>query len=801
MIKKFGSFFTLLFTLIFLAIFAGSIGIFYVIFYYSNDLPDYKQLTNYSPPTITRLYASDGKLVEEYAKEKRLFVPIQAIPKKIVYAFIAAEDQNFYHHPGIDFSSIFRAGVQNIINASQNKSLVGGSTITQQVVKNFLLTNERSLSRKIKEAILAFRITQAFSKDRIMELYLNQIYLGNRSYGVAAAALNYFNKSMAELSIEEAALLAAMPKAPSSLDPVKFPKRAKERRDWVIKRMEEEGYINEAAAVLALSRPIKISTRDETEIVSNGGYFAESVRRMIEDQYGEKTLYEEGLSVNTTLDPKLQTAADKALKKGLIAYDHRHGYRGPIKKIKISDKWMDELKKVPSHNLINNWYIAVVLGFKDNSAIIGFQNGKKGLLPFKNMSWAATSRSSSASSILPEGSVIIVSKNSDSGFNLEQVPKVNGAVVAMDPYTGKVLAMSGGFNYGSDQFNRAIQAMRQPGSSFKPFVYLAAMENGYAPNSIIIDEKIQLDMGENMPGWTPQNYSGDYYGPTTLRKGLEKSRNAMTVRLSQLMGIDKVVEVAERFQINPNPEANFSVALGTSETTLLRLVNAYSMLVNGGKKVTPVMVDRIQDRTGKTIYKSDKRICDKCTVNISKDAQIDNNFVPPSVEDNRESIADPVATYQVVSMLEGVVQRGTGVMARSLGYTLAGKTGTTNKSFDAWFIGFSYNLVVGVYVGFDNPQSLGGSETGASAALPIWIDVMRDALQGKPDIPFRRPPGVKMVKIDAETGLLPGPDTPRDKIIFEAFRAGEEPTTSHEVISPESSDDDNSSGFNGGGIY
>jgi penicillin-binding protein 1A len=775
-----------LMTILFVGVLVGTIGVFYLVFEYSDGLPDYSQLAKYSPPTTTRLYAADGRMMEEYAKENRLFVPINAIPKRVVNAFIAAEDKNFYTHPGIDFASIMRAGLKNLINLGHNKTLVGGSTITQQVVKNFLLTNEKSLSRKIKEAILAFRITQAYSKDKIMELYLNEIYLGNRSYGVAAAALDYFNKSMDELTIEEAATLASLPKAPSSLDPRKFPAKAKERRDWVISRMAEDGYINEVESLLAISKPITVVDRSDTELVNNSAFFSEAVRQELTALYGEESVYEKGLAIRTTLDPDLQNYAQDALRMGLVAYDRRHGWRGAITKLPNTQEWQAELKKIANPVALGKWRLAVVLDLADKGAKVGFKDSKTGIIPLENLSWARKyihenrqgSAIHKASDVLAIGDVVAVSqKEGEEAYHLEQIPNVNGAIVALDPHTGKVLALVGGYYYGDSQFNRAIQAKRQPGSAFKPFVYLAALENGYAPNSIIVDEAMQLGGASKDDVWTPKNYSNEYYGPTPMRVGVEKSRNAMTVRLAQAIGINKVVEIAKRFGITDNPEPYLSTALGASETTVLKLTNAYAMIVNGGKKITPSLIERIQNSRGKTIFRRDNRACLNCSflAEDGTEVNIATTPAPPIIKDERATIAGPIETYQMTSILEGVIQRGTGTRLLELGKVLAGKTGTTNESFDTWFVGFNADLAVGVYVGFDTPRSLGKFETGAAVALPVWKAFMEKALANRPDIPFRRPEGVKLVKIDVNTGRPPTADTIKKDIIFEAFKAGTEP--------------------------
>lgn len=810
---------------IFLAISAtviiGVVGAIYIIFHYGKDLPDHSQLANYSPETITRLYSSDGMILAEYAKEKRLYVPISAIPKRLRNAFIAAEDKNFYNHPGVDFVSVFRALMTNIANMGSNRSLVGGSTITQQVVKNFLLTNERSLERKVKEAILAFRITQAFPKNRILELYLNEIYLGNRSYGVAAAALNYFDKSLNELSIEEAAMLAALPKAPSTLDPKRNPERAKRRRDWVIKRMAEEGYINEVEALLAATKPINLKENEGTKLV-NAGFFTDTIKQKLSSLYGRNSVYEDGLSVHTTLDSNYQIYAEQALFEGLRDYDRRHGWRGPITNInEISDKnennkevididniteskieqktWLQLLKESTQNISFGKWQASTVLSVSKDKVEIGLIDGSKGNITLNNLKWARKhinvdslgKKITSCDQVLSVGDVIAVSGGPES-YKLEQIPKANGAIVAMDPHTGKVLAMVGGFNYEQSQFNRAVQAARQPGSAFKPFVYLAALENGFSPNSIIVDEEIQLEQGEDLPNWRPQNHSGEYYGPTTLRVGVEKSRNAMTVRLANNIGINKVMEVGKRFGIYKNPPRNFSTALGASETTLLELTNAYSMLVNGGKKVYPSLIERIQNRDGKNIYRWDRRECEECIIPYedSNDISLIN---PPQLTEYRDQISDPIATYQSVSILEGAVERGTGKSLKSLKKVLAGKTGTTNDSYDAWFMGFSADLAVGVYAGFDNPKTLGKNEYGSSVALPIWKSFMKKALAEKPNIPFRRPAEVKLVKIDATTGKLPTPGTPRRNIILEAFREGTEPTAASALRQKNNEDNENSS--------
>lgn len=771
-----------------------------LVIYYGRNLPDHHQLSEYNPPTITRLYANNGQVLAEYATEKRLYVPIEAIPKRIINAFIAAEDKNFYDHPGVDLMGILRAAIHNVLTIGQNRNLSGGSTITQQVVKNFLLNDERSLERKIREAILAFRITKTFSKERILELYLNQIYLGNRSYGVAAAALNYFNKSIGELTIEEAAVLASLPKAPSFLDPFKYKDRALERRNWVISRMEEEGFINEVEAVLASAQPITLERPQHTDLV-NAGFFTDTVKQELIEKYGETSLYHEGYAVRTTLDPKMQHFAEKSLLKGLREYDHRHGWRGPLAHIDTNkENWQDDFFQLTDRADLGVWSMAVVTDLTKDAAHILLKNKDTGLIPLNQLKWARRfinrnhlgSAVSTPSDVLAKGDIIAVNflqeQSGSRTYTLEQIPQINGGIIALDPHTGQVLAMVGGYYYGDSQFNRVVQAKRQPGSAFKPFVYLAALENGFTPNSIIVDEEIQLSQGNNEGLWKPQNHSDEFYGATTLRTGVEKSRNVMTVRLTQLLGIDHVIDVAKRFGIYDNPPRNLSMVLGSTETTLLGLTNAYAMLVNGGKKITPSLIERVQNRKGLTIYKRDNRLCQQCWLDdgsseednntVSSSLASDTQITPPYLSDERPQITDAISAYQITSFLEGVIKRGTATRARRLGRTLGGKTGTTNDSIDSWFIGFSPDLVVGVYTGFDQPASLGTHEYGSSVALPIWIDFMEQALKDVPDIPFRRPDGVKLVKIDLTTGLLPSSSTKSRDIIYEAFKNGTQPTSS-----------------------
>ncbi|MEE9140487.1 MAG: penicillin-binding protein 1A [Alphaproteobacteria bacterium] len=779
-----------LLTSLLLLVTAAASGVLFTFYYYGRGLPDYTQLAVYEPPTVTRIHAGDGRLIAEYAVEKRVFVPVEAMPKRVLKAFIAAEDQNFYSHPGIDVQGVVRALVTNISNLGKDRRPTGGSTITQQVAKNFLLSNEVSVERKIKEAILAFRIEHTFTKDRILELYLNEIYLGLGSYGVAAAALNYFNKSLDELTVAETAYLAALPKAPNNYHPIRRPEAAKSRRDWVISRMRKERFITPAEAAEAWAAPLEVRTRAETEFVK-ADYFVEEVRRELLDRYGRAGLYEGGLSVRTTLDPRLQEIADRVLRAGLITYDRRHGWRGPITRLQLGAEWAQQLAAVPPPGLLE-WRLAAVLAVEDTGVDIGFADGGIGRLPLAELRWARLWKKDQrlgpkvkrAGDVLAIGDVVMVEAVAageedkpypPETYALRQIPNIGGAIVALDPHTGRVLAMSGGYSYEFSEFNRATQARRQPGSAFKPFVYMAALDHGFTPSTLVLDAPFVIDQGPGLGKWKPANYTKKFYGPIPMRVGIEKSRNLMTVRLAQTIGIEKVADTAERFGVVDRLPHRLSMALGAAETTLLRLTTGYAMLVNGGKRITPTLIDRIQERHGRTIFRHDRRPCAGCRTDY-----LLVDFEVPDVPDLREQIADPRSAYQIVSMLQGVIERGTGRRVKAVGKPLAGKTGTTNDSFDTWFIGFSPDLAVGVFAGFDEPRTLGRRETGSSVAAPIFRDFMKEALDGKPAIPFRVPPGIRLVRVNAVTGL-PAMSGDRN-IILEAFRPGTEPTERGEVV-------------------
>jgi penicillin-binding protein 1A len=786
-------------TVVFLVGVAAVAGL---IWHYSKDLPDYSQLQDYEPPVMTRVHASDGALLGEYSKERRLYLPIQAVPKLVINAFLAAEDKNFYEHGGIDFSGMARAAVLYAQNIGSNRRPQGASTITQQVAKNFLLTNEVSFTRKIKEALLAMRIERAYSKDKILELYLNEIYLGLGAYGVAAASLVYFDKSVNELTIAEAAYLAALPKAPAALHPVRNRDRAIERRNYVIDRLLENGWIKQADAEKARKDQLAVTTRTNAAHVFAGEYFAEEVRRDVFERYGEKKLYEGGLSVRTTLDPKLQIMARKTMTAGLVSFDEAQGWRGATNKIDISGDWGVKLADVKSLSDVAPWRLAVVLETSEQSARIGFQPGRElggavakerqtGNITLEGVRWAKPAAGpargktpSAVSQVLSPGDVIyadpLIGKDGatvEGQFRLRQFPEVSGAMVAMDPWTGRVLAMVGGFSFDQSQFNRATQAYRQPGSSFKPIVYSSALDNGYTPSTVVVDAPIEIDQGQGAGVWRPENYStGKYYGPTTLRNALRLSLNTVTVRLAQDIGMPLIGEYAKRFGVYDELPNYLSYALGAGETTVMRMVTAYSMFANGGRRVKSTLIDRIQDRYGHTIFKHDARECRGCDGTGGW-----KNQPEPQLVDRREQVLDAMTAYQITSMMEGVVQGGTATVLREVGKPIAGKTGTTNDAKDAWFIGFSPDLVVGIYLGYDKPRNLGHKATGGALAAPIAKDFMKLALADKPAIPFRVPAGIKLIRVEAKSGMRAGPGD-GGKTILEAFKPGTAPPDNYSVI-------------------
>ncbi|WP_455475415.1 penicillin-binding protein 1A [Bartonella sp. B17] len=756
-------------------------------------LPDYEVLSLYEPPVMTRVHASDGSLIAEFATKHRLYLPIQSIPKLLKDAFISAEDKNFYHHFGLDPEGLSRALINNIRNIGSRQRPEGASTITQQVAKNFLLNSDATLERKFKEAILAMRIEKTYSKDHILELYLNEIYLGRGSYGVAAASLVYFNKSVNDLTLEECAYLAALPKGPANYDPFKYTKRAIDRRNWVIDRMVANGYVTLEQGKKAKAKSLEVNIRDSDNHVFAADYFVEEIRRHLMRDYGAKTLYEAGLSVHTTLDPYLQLIARRALQNGLIKFDRSQGWRGAYKHIDKKGDWGVELANIAGLSDVPEWQLAVVLSVNANKIEIGLQPQREssGVLSKKreiavlseaDSKWALKIINENGykktvqdlSHVLQIGDVIFVKKIShiSNTYSLQQIPKVDGAIVAMEPHTGRVLAMVGGFSFSASEFNRATQAYRQPGSAFKPFVYAAALDNGYTPASVVLDGPIEVRQ-INGEIWQPKNYGGTFAGPSTLRYGIEYSRNLMTIRLAHDMGMPLVAEYAERFGIVDKLQPYLPMALGAAETTVLRMVTAYSVIANGGRSIKPSLIDRIQDRYGKTIYRHDDRICENCNVTSW------NNQKEPKLIDERDQVLDPMTAYQITSMMEGAVQRGTAARLHYLNRHIAAKTGTTNDSKDVWFMGFTPNIVVGIFVGYDRPAPLGYG-TGSSLAAPIFGEFMQAALKDKPNVPFKMPKGMILMPINRKTGMLA--EAGDKNVIIEAFKPGTGPADIYQVI-------------------
>ena len=722
------------FSLIFLIITLG------ILWNFSNNIPDYKFLKSYKQPVSSKVYSGNGNLVADFSKEKRIFVPYSSIPQNVINSFLSAEDKNFFSHPGVDAKGVLRAVINNIQNIMTSKRLEGASTITQQVAKNFLLTNEVSLNRKIKEAILAFRIERALSKERILELYLNQIYLGSGAYGVAAASLEYFDKSIKELNYEEAALLAALPKAPSKYNPYRNLDLAKFRRNLVLKNLLDNDFISNKEYQILKEKNIQLK-KTKRIFLEDAQYYIEDVRKNIIEILSYEKVYNQGFNINTPINLELQKIATDSLRNGLIKYDKRKGWRGPILNKSYSKNWYKGLEKYNLENSIN-WNIAIVRKISKFSVEIETQYKTKGTIEYSDISWTKKE----FDELLKENDIVYVKKIKDNKFSLKQVPKINGGIVVMDPYTGRVVALSGGFSFRNSEFNRATQALRQPGSAFKPFVYALALENNYTPSSLVLDAPLVLDQGSDLKMWKPENYGKKFYGPSTLRVGLEKSRNLMTVRIAQNLGVVKLANFSKNLGIYENPEELLSISLGSAETTLLKLTSAYSAFVNGGKLVFPILIDRVQDSEGNTILNNEKRAC----VNCSQISFTGNDY--PKIKSNYKEIFSAQTAYQITSLLEGVVKRGTGKKLRDLNLNLAGKTGTTNKNTDAWFIGFTSNLVIGVYVGMDNPQPLGKFETGSKTALPIFKNFIELAINKSDARPFKVAEGITMMVIDPTTG-------------------------------------------------
>ncbi len=711
-----------------------------VLWTYSNDIPDYKFLKNYKPPVSSKVYSGEGELVADFSQEKRVFVPYSSIPKNIINAFLSAEDKNFFSHPGVDAKGVLRAVINNISNIISSERLEGASTITQQVAKNFLLTNEVSINRKIKEAILAFRIERALSKERILELYLNQIYLGSGAYGIAAASLEYFDKSIREINYSEAALLAALPKAPSRYNPYRDIEVAKFRRNLVLKNLLDNNYITLEWYEKLKTKDIILS-KNKKIYLEDAQYFIEDVRKNVMEKFTYDKVYKQGFNINTPINLEFQKIATNSLRDGLISYDQRKGWRGPLTNKIYNTNWYKDLKKFNLEKSIG-WSLAIVKKINKFSAEIETEDKIQGVIKYKDITWTKKE----FKNLLQPGDIIYVKKISDKQFSLQQLPKINGGIVVMDPFTGRILALSGGFSFKKSEFNRATQAKRQPGSAFKPFVYALALENNYTPTSLVLDAPLVLDQGDDLKMWKPENYGKKFYGPSTLRTGLEKSRNLMTVRIAQDLGIERIVNFSKDLKIYENPEELLSISLGSAETTLINLTSAYSAFVNGGKLVEPILIDRIQDSEGNTIYNDNLRQCIDC----DQISYLSNDY--PKIQNNYKQIFSPETAYQMTSILEGVVKRGTGKKLRDLNINIAGKTGTTNKNTDTWFIGFTSNLLVGVYVGSDSPSPLGKYETGSKTALPIFKDFITQAVKKSDARPFKAAEDTIMMVVDPKTG-------------------------------------------------
>ena len=731
------------------------ISIISILWIFSNELPDYKFLKNYKPPVSSKLYSGSGQLVSEFSSEKRIFVPYKSIPNTIINSFLSAEDKNFFSHPGVDAKGVIRASIKNISNIFKSERLEGASTITQQVAKNFLLSNEVSLNRKIKEAILAFRIERALSKERILELYLNQIYLGEGSYGIASASLQYFDKPINNLNYLEASLLAALPKAPSRYNPYKNIKIAKYRRNLVLRNLFENSYINKSEFEILKKQPIELRKR-KNKYTEDAKYYVEDVRKFIVDKYGFDKVYKQGFNIKSPINLELQSIASKVLRDGLISHDKRRGWRGPIDNIKYKKNWFTKFSDFELEKSIG-WKLAIIKKVEKFSIQIETEEKDIGIINYKDISWTKKE----FDEILKNGDVVYVQKIGKK-YSLRQLPQANGSIVVIHPFTGRVLALSGGFSFKKGEFNRATQALRQPGSAFKPFIYALALENNFTPSSLVLDAPIVLDQGVDLKKWKPVNYGKKFYGPSTLRTGVEKSRNLMTVRIAQELGIKKITKFSKKLNIYDNPEELMSISLGSAETTLLKLTSAYCSFLNGGKLIEPILIDRIQDSEGSTIFNSEKRICKQC----DEISYLSNNI--PEISDNFTKIFSPETAYQMVSMLEGVVKRGTGKKLNKLNLDIAGKTGTTNNNTDAWFIGFTSNLVVGVYVGYDDPKSLGKFETGSKAALPIFESFIKKVVNKKQARPFKVPKNIKMQVVELKTGKKVNFGS--KKTIIEAFK-------------------------------
>ncbi|EEW25773.1 penicillin-binding protein 1A [Rhodobacter ferrooxidans] len=791
MVRFVGSFFGAIFTAVTLGLFFGALTIGAIFWMYSRDLPSHESLAQYTPPTISRIYNGEGRMIDEFAQERRLFVPIEDIPDLVKDAFISAEDKHFYTHRGYDVGGMLAAARDAVLSGGQN--VRGASTITQQVMKNFLLSGDRTGERKIKELILATRIEGALSKDKILELYMNEIFLGQNSYGVAAAAQTYFNKTLGELAPHEAAMLAAMPQAPGQYHPVRAKARVTERRNYVLREMWQNGYIDEATYNSEKEMPLRSVQNGDfpafREALPPRDYFTDEIRRQLSGTFGEKEFFGGGLTIRATVDPDLQAAAAKALRTGLEKFDRDRGVWRGTGQVIAADKlgseadWRAALADLVVPRDVAGWHPAVVLELGETSARIGIEGVEEDedghFIPAEDVTWARKRQADGTlgrkarvpADLVSVGDVVLVRAvtNDDDSFkrwSLRQVPEVQGAFMAMDVFTGRVLAMQGGFSYQDSVFNRTTQATRQPGSSFKPFVYAAALDSGFTPATIVIDAPIEVDTPQGL--WRPKNASNRFYGPAPLRTGIEQSRNLMTVRIAQEIGMETVAGYAERFGVYSPMNPFLANALGAQETTLFKMVAAYAMFANGGERVEPTLVDRVQDRYGKTIYRHDQRLCADCQL-----ASLDPG-VAPVIVSNRERVMDAITAYQLTSMLQGVVQRGTG-RGINLPVPVAGKTGTTNDAKDVWFIGYTSNIVAGCYIGYDQPRSMPGASGGGFCG-PVFQSFMKVAVKKYGGGKFRVPPGGHFINIDRFSGGRLGDGASGENVVAEYFRDGEDPT-------------------------
>ncbi len=735
-----------------------------ILWKYSPELPSYNKILKYKPELSSRLYSSDGILLKSYHRQERIFIPIERIPIDIINAFLSSEDKKFYNHIGIDFTAIIRATISNLISIVNNQKLIGASTITQQVVKNLLLTNEVSFNRKIKEVLLAIRIENILTKNQILELYLNDIYLGYRSYGIAAASLNYFNKSINELTLDEIAFLASLPKAPNNYNPKTNYKKAVERRNWVIDRMYENGFIK-SSELINKNKPIQIFDR-QSKVYIGADYYYEEIRKNLFSSYGEEKLYSEGLIIKTSINTNLQSIADNALINGLILYDKGQGWRGKLGNI-IDDniKFEEAIKKI-KNPFPKKWKIAKIEQIDTFELFLTNQDMVKLKIDINHSSnkWLKKIK-------FKIGDLLFI-EEIDSFFVIRQLPEANGAIIVIDPHTGDILAMSGGFSYSLSQFNRSTQAKRQPGSAFKPFVYITALKQGYTPSTLILDAPYVVDQGPGLPKWKPANYSEEFFGLTTMRTGIEKSRNLMTIRLANRIGIDSIMKSAEDFNIEKYLEKNMSMSLGSGLVTLIDITTAYGIIANGGKKIYPNIIKSIYSREGKKILDNSHKVCKNCFLD-----EITFNTKLPLIDKDYTQVLDPKIAYQITSMMEGVIERGTAKSLKKLNIPLAGKTGTTNDNKDAWFIGFSPDVVIGVYVGHDNPKNLGYKQTGSSVAVPIFKNFVKNSNTNNNKTPFRIPSGLSFVSIDEKTGLPSNSEVS----IVEAFVEGSEPYSKDDI--------------------